>query len=122
MRLKQGYWEASAGEGKYEVRITARTMEDSISCELTGGTKPHAGCVALALPGREPETLQAPGHRDAALAGTLSKKLCEAVGCPVSMSAGIHIDNANKADIALLSNNACAAVELLISRLLEQVV
>ncbi|MCL2026245.1 MAG: hypothetical protein FWG92_05510 [Leptospirales bacterium] len=109
--MKAGYYAASAGEGRLFVKVSLHVMEDSISAEITGGEKPHVGCVILALPGESARSLLVEGHRDHDLALPLAEELCRLTGFTVSMSAGIHIDRAESAEIAALLANAREAFD-----------
>jgi len=111
--MKTGYYAASVGEGRLLVKVAIHVMEDSISAEITGGEKPHVGCVILALPEKTARSLVIDGHRDHELALPLAEELCRMTGLAVGMSAGIHIDRAENAEIAALSANAREAFNVL---------
>ena len=111
--MKTGYYAASAGEGRLFVKVAMHVMEDSISAEITGGEKPHVGCVILAQPEKTARSLVIDGHRDHELALSLAEELCRMTGLAVGMSAGIHIDRAESAEIAALLTNAREAFDLL---------
>lgn len=116
--MKAGYYSATAGEGRLSVKVALHVMEDSISAEITGGEKPHVGCVILALPGMSAKSLVVDGHRDHELALPLAEELCRITGLAVSMSAGIHIDRAESAEIAALSLNSREAFDALLREII----
>ena len=51
-------------------------------------------------------SLSASGHKDAVLAEMFAKGLCERFGVNVCASAGVHVDGADKDEIALMVENA----------------
>ena len=112
--MKTGYYTASAGEVRLFVKVSMHVMEDSISVEITGGEKPHVGCVILALPEKDTRSLIVDGHKDHELALPLAEELCKLTGLTVSMSAGIHIDRAEKFEIIALIANAREAFDMLL--------
>jgi len=116
------------GEAPYDVRFEARPAGADIFASVTGGTRPHIGAVALAEPAdashpvtEEPvkrtsgkvSVLTAEGHKDAVIAEMFAKKLCEKYGVNVCVSAGVHVDDASKEEIALLLDNLKALLKLI---------
>ena len=71
-----------------------------------GGSLHHIGAVALAQPEDDPvrqatvSVLSAFGHRDDEIARRMAKRLAGELHCTVSVSAGIHIDDASAAEIS----------------------
>lgn len=121
--IRKGNYKASAGLSRYYVEVSAHVMEDSISLEITGGEKPHVGCVVLAMPeddsarGCDLKMLTVPEHKDHLLAGPLAEELCRKTGYTVSVSAGIHIDNAKADEIRILIDNARKALDIVIAEI-----
>ena len=116
------------GEAPYDIHFEARTAGADIVATVTGGTRPHIGAVALAEPAEashpvtgEPikrtsdkvSVLTAEGHKDAVIAEMFAKKLCEKYGVNVCVSAGVHVDDASKEEIALLVDNSKALLKLI---------
>ena len=113
----------TAGEGRYAVRLSITRFDEGIAAVLTGGEKAHVGAVALAAPAdtespcgipaapadSRSQTLVLPGHKDDLVARETAAALCEALGEPVSVSAGLHIDDASREEIDRLVAN-CRAV------------
>ena len=101
--------ELNLGDGKYSMRLRAfGTDGNGLVVFLTGGEKPHLGGVSLAaIPSADNAELSncdtwdvtLPGHKDKELARNIARQICLATGEPVSVSAGIHIDNASGEDI-----------------------
>ena len=114
------------GEGRYEVRLRVlATGGNGLVVFLTGGERPHLGGTALAaLP---PEgcgdlshcdtwDITLPGHKDKELAREIARKICLAVGEPVSVNVGIHADQASGEDIRYF----CRQAEELADRFISQ--
>ena len=104
--------------------ITLRVQETNgrgLNAFVTGGTSPHVGGVALAVPRDRSDgkgltcdvsQLCVPGHKDVEAAALVAKALALGVHQVVCVTAGIHVDNASGDDIALLMQNALSAVEV----------
>ncbi|MDR0267589.1 hypothetical protein [Paenibacillus sp.] len=87
----------------WDIRITEVPVGRDILLLLTGGTA-HIGAVATAyFCGKAQEvqvqTIDLPGHREQELAAYMAEKAAEALGCTVTVAAGIHYDGINKAQI-----------------------
>lgn len=106
-------YEYVAGEGVCRVcLLVTATDGHGLVCLLTGGTLPHVGGQALASPGAMVDgrrlsscdlwTSTVPGHKDAEVAAAVARKLCLATGEPVSVTAGIHVDNASAGQLQAL--------------------
>ena len=107
-------------KGSPQHRVTLRVWDTSggiVGC-LTGGQSPHVGGVVLAVP-RPSLTgdgvscdcwlTPVPGHKDLDVAVPIARSICVTKNVPVSITAGIHTDNATSADIAAFSENCAAA-------------
>lgn len=118
-------YEHSAGEGECRIQLVVTATEGhGLSCLLTGGTLPHVGGHALACPDAlvggmrlsscDLWTSTVPGHKDVEAAAAVARKLCMATGEPVSVTAGIHVDDATPKQLqALLSACESAADDFL---------
>lgn len=88
---------------------------NDIALTVCGGSLHHIGSVALAQPEDSSErqatvsVLCAYGHRDDEVARRMAKRIAGLLGCTVSASVGIHIDNASLEDIATIVK-ACDAL------------
>ena len=121
--------ELTAGEGKYRIRLRVLgTDGNGLVVFLTGGEKPHLGGVSLAaIPRADSAELShcdtwdvtLPGHKDKELARYIARQICLATGEPVSVNAGIHIDNASKEDIMSLNRLAEEITEKFIKQYKE---
>lgn len=110
------------GRGKHVVNVSVHDTNGwGLAVFVRGGDRPHLGGVALASPGAEIHgrklsscdlwTITVPGHKDAELAQKIAKKICKASGEPVSVSLGIHVEQANAEDIELICTNVDTAVD-----------
>ncbi|MDD2219519.1 MAG: hypothetical protein PHO79_00665 [Desulfoplanes sp.] len=83
---------------------------------VSGGDQEHIGAVALAIPHPSQKDknkisatvsiLAIPGHKEDELAKNVARKIAVALNATVSVSCGIHIDNAETQEI----ENIIAAV------------
>lgn len=118
-----------AGEGRLLVRLEATVAPDcgGMVCYLYGGEAPHVGGQALAAPGPKLGGRQlsradvwdatVPGHKDAEAARGVARRLAIACRQAVSVTAGIHVEGATAADLALLGRNIDACVDALLTEL-----
>lgn len=78
---------------------------NDLALTVCGGSAHHVGAVALAQPEDDPvrqatvSVIAAYGHRDDEVARRIAKRLAGALHCSVSVSAGIHIDDATLPEI-----------------------
>ena len=112
-----GLWQY--GTGRYQVFLAVYGSGGRGLCAfLYGGERPHTGGAAYAVPRPRSDgqgvtadisTICAPGHKDVRAAEAIAKALCIPTQEDISLTAGIHIDQANQAEIQLLLKN-CQAV------------
>ena len=102
---------ASAGLRPHFVQARAMRAGKDISVLVSGGTAPHIGAVSLAV--YEPErdsatvsTFTVHTHRDDAVASFFAKAISREMKCTVTVSAGLHVDDANAEDIAVFQKNS----------------
>ena len=113
---------AQCGDIPYYVEAQALVCGNDISVTVCGGTGYHVGAMALAVyePERDSATVSVVTvhtHRDDKVAAHFAKEISREMKCTVSVSAGIHVDNATEEDIALLRDNAAACCTALIEKL-----
>ena len=104
-----------AGEGRLRVSLCAIETAGGWSCTLVGGELPHVGGVVLAVPrpslkdSSKPScdiySIPVPGHLDNEVGAVFARIATNALGRPVSVSTGIHIDSATTEDIARIGEN-----------------
>jgi len=102
---------ASAGVRPHFVEARALLAGKDISVVVTGGTLAHIGAVSLAV--YEPErdsatvsTITVHTHRDDAVAAYFAKTISREMKCTVTVSAGLHVDDANAEDITVFQKNS----------------
>ncbi len=78
---------------------------EDIIIGVTGGSRPHVGCVVLAQPcgsGRNEvscSVMTIPPHKEEAVARPIAEAVCRASGHVTVVTAGIHEDNLDTAGI-----------------------
>lgn len=100
------------------VRLTLRAIQagTDLVMVLTGGDKPHAGAVAVAIPRpclADPQATSATtsiialtGHKDDELAKPLAAEAARCLGRVVVAVAGVHVENATACQIAEVAEAA----------------
>ena len=112
----------TAGEAPLKVTLEVTATDgQGLACFLHGGTLPHVGGQALASPGPLLHGAQlsradlwvstVPGHKDAEAAAAVARHLCIACGEPVSVAAGIHVDDATPEQVKTLYDACLAAAD-----------
>lgn len=117
--LERGMFQIESGKGRYQVQLVAFLCGKDLSVTITGGETPHIGAVCLAQFERERvsatvSTICVYGHRDDQLAMMCAKNISSKLKCTVTVSVGIHIDNAASGEIKLLTQNCMDCVEKLL--------
>ena len=115
----------TAGDGDMAVAARAMRCGADIAVAVTGGTAAHIGAVALGE--FEPERGSATvscitvrTHLDDRVACRFAKRLSAALGCTVTVSAGLHVDDAGEAEIAALVENSERCLSALLAALKEE--
>lgn len=100
----------ASGTPPCRVEITLLPCGQDLSVTILGGSRPHIGASALALPrpsladpakpSASESVLCVPGHKDDVVAKEAAHRLATAFGCTVNVCAGLHLDNATPEDIA----------------------
>ncbi len=118
------------GTEKYKIKLEILTTNGrGINVFITGGDTPHVGAVALAVPSKNAATAQrtcdiniitAYGHKDRFLAEKAADRICRTTGEIVSVTAGVHVDNATKEDLQILIDNTMQATEEFLTQYLKQ--
>ena len=126
MTLALDTFEVTEGSGKFEINLRCLRCEGGLVVSLLGGESPHVGGVVLASPraqqkeGRRYEDvwdIPVPGHLDTIAAAPLARELCKRSKVPVTITSGIHVDNATKADLEQITANCNKALEKLLGLL-----
>ncbi len=89
----------------HELVLEATFLGKDISVLIYGGDEHHIGGIALAYPTRSHyrdattisvSTITAPGHKDYVVANSAAEKISKSLNTTVTVSVGIHVDNASK--------------------------
>lgn len=105
-----------ATDGRLELRLRLLGQGRDLHAFLLGG-EPHVGATALAAPGEPAQVCERAAHREGPLAGLMARRLADAFGCAVSVSAGIHFPDITRAEIAAVERMAAGLAEQCISSL-----
>lgn len=113
---------AAQGVRPHIVTAFASFLGDDICIAVGGGTHKHIGAVALAVyePLRDSATVSCVSvhsHRDDAVAAYFAKAVSREMKCTVTVSAGLHVDDAAEEDIRILKENSAKCCDELISML-----
>ena len=108
-------YQVESGSGKHRVVLSAMVTPGGIMASLAGGEAPHLGGVVVSVPRpslANPEVISCTssvialvGHKDDQAAKILAELLAKETNLPVSVAAGIHVDNATSGDLAELIKN-----------------
>lgn len=109
------------GNEKYKICLEVLTTNGrGLNIFVTGGDTPHVGAVALAVPSANAATgettcdiniITAYGHKDRFLAEKVADLVCRQTGEIVSVTAGVHVDDATGDDLRTLIENTMKATE-----------
>lgn len=84
---------------------TLQRTDRGLCVLLTGGDVPHVGAVSLSDESGRVQTLGLPTHKDGFVSGKWAKELALRYHLPVSVTCGIHYDNATKKQIETIINS-----------------
>jgi hypothetical protein len=122
-------FELSTSGGKYPIHSMSILLgEDLLTC-LWGGTKPHIGAIALALPrasladhtitSSTASVLTMLGHKEDGLVKAVAEQLSARLNKNVVVTAGIHWDHLDETAIREIEDN-CALLADMIGDLAER--
>lgn len=110
------------GEGSLRIRLEVEQTRGCGLCAfLAGGDEPHVGGVAVAVPrlrssggGLTCDVSQicVPGHKDVLAAASVATALALGTGEVVSVTAGIHVNDATSEDLERVMANVGEAADL----------
>lgn len=108
----------SAGTAPCAAKACVVRCGDDLAVMICGGEKGHIGAVALAEPRdslRDAQKISASasvlccsGHKEDLLARETALMLAARFNCRVTVTAGLHVDNASAEDIAALEESCRA--------------
>jgi hypothetical protein len=124
--MSQPHVKVSLGKGRYRIEAEAHCIGKDIIVSIWGGTAPHIGSVAAAVPRPSLEdpvkksatssVINFVGHKDDTVARLFSEKIAAHFEANCVAAAGIHLDNATQKDIELVLKNC----RILCSQLLKK--
>lgn len=122
------HFSVEAGQNQYRVEAEVNICGKDLNVCIGGGEAYHIGASALAIPRKslanEEETSASAsvfcvvGHKEDELARKTALELSTLFGCIVNVTVGIHIDDATKEDIKLLSAN----YEIIVNEIKEKLI
>lgn len=116
---------ASYGKDNYRVTGMAVLCGEDVSFSFIGGTSPHIGAASLAVyePARDSATVSTMTvytHRDDQLAAQCAKAAASALKCTVTVSVGIHVDDAAPSDLKILTENFQMCYKMLLEKMQKE--
>lgn len=98
-----------------KIEICEKRIGEDIVLTLSGGSRPHIGCVVQAVPRPSlkndgsmsvtSSVINLTGHKDEYLCRRLAEKRCKKTGKVVVCTGGVHIDHISKEQIKELLEN-----------------
>ncbi|OYT57282.1 hypothetical protein B6U70_02570 [Euryarchaeota archaeon ex4484_162] len=93
------------GRGKHKVWLEQKKLGEHILYILGGGEKPHIGGIVICEPNKPSRIIRLKGHYDDIVLKPLAEKACNKYRTKVVAIGGVHVDNATKRDIEMLTKN-----------------
>ncbi|RLC22884.1 MAG: hypothetical protein DRH56_08195 [Deltaproteobacteria bacterium] len=117
-------------EGVRDLQASVQVIGTDILVAIRGGTRPHIGAVAVAQPRpslRDPGKTSAtasvfcfPGHKEDELVKAAAEAMAAALNARVVVTAGVHWDDLDDADIRTIIRNTRVLGDLIIERLTRE--
>ena len=117
-------------KGPYRLEAEVLPIGEDIALSLWGGTKPHVGALALAVPRpslKDPSltsstasVLARLGHKEDDIVKRVSERISATLNRVVAVSAGMHWDHLPDEDIRLVQETCDELVDKLIGELRER--
>ena len=127
--MQDGYLRVTTGTGKHKLELSGFDTGEGVVAYLIGGELPHVGGVVLATPrlsisgsgdtSCDIYSIPVTGHLDNELGAHVAKELCRNLQVPISITSGIHVDNATENDLRLILENGHTIVQHFL-KLLQQ--
>lgn len=97
---------------------------------LLGGESPHVGGVVLATPRESLQdaektscdiySIPVSGHLDNEMGKLVAKQICVATNTPVSITAGIHVDNLAQKQLEDIKQNCQEVIRLFLEKVFQE--
>jgi len=114
-------------KGPYRIEAAVLQVGEDITLSIWGGTKPHIGALALAIPRpslKDPSLISSTvsvlarlGHKEDDIVKRVSEKISARLNKVVAVSAGMHWDHLPDKDIRLVQETCDELVDKLIGEL-----
>ncbi|MCX8044939.1 MAG: hypothetical protein N3B18_12540 [Desulfobacterota bacterium] len=125
--MGQTYVRASFGTGRHRIAAAALCIGDDISVGIWGGSRPHIGSVAIAVPRQSlsgsgqlratSSVFNFTGHKDETVAREIAESIAMRLNRNVVATAGIHVDRMTHRDLLQVFDNVAKLKERLIAHL-----
>jgi hypothetical protein len=123
-------FDLSSGGERYPIHATAMLIGDDLLVAIWGGTKPHIGAVAVALPRpslADPQITSSTssvftllGHKEDEVVKMVSEHLSARLGKNVVVTAGIHWDNLPEEAIGEIAHNCIELADEIHARIVRE--
>ena len=120
----------SSEEGRYQIQATAMLIGDDLLVAIWGGTKPHIGAVAVALPRpsiADPQITSSTssvftllGHKEDEVVKMVSERLSAQLEKNVVVTAGIHWDDLTEEAIEEIVHNCRKLADEIHARIIQE--
>lgn len=109
----------SLASGRLRINAQCQSLDNDLLIIITGGAA-HIGAIALAEPDKPAQAIGKSNHREKELAEHIAQAVAAALARPVTVCAGIHYDNIDKAEIDEILNLCAKLCDVVITIYQEQ--
>jgi hypothetical protein len=123
-------FDLSSERGRYQIHATTMLIGDDLLVAIWGGTKPHIGAVAVALPRpsiADPQITSSTssiftllGHKEDEVVKMVSERLSAQLAKNVVVTAGIHWDNLTEEAIEEIVHNCRKLADEIHARIIRE--
>ena len=123
-------FDLSSEAGRYQIHATAMLIGEDLLVAIWGGTKPHIGAVAVALPRpsiADPQITSSTssvftllGHKEDEVVKMVSERLSARLGKNVVVTAGIHWDDLPEEAIKEIVHNCRKLADEIHARIIRE--
>ena len=123
-------FDLSSERGRYQIHATAMLIGDDLLVAIWGGTKPHIGAVAVALPRpslADPQVTSSTssvftllGHKEDEVVKMVSERLSARLEKNVVVTAGIHWDHLPEEAIEEIVHNCRKLADEIHARIIRE--
>ena len=123
-------WTAKVSRGRLTIHASIQKMGQDILVSVWGGTHPHIGAVAMAVPRpslKDPQKVSATssnftfvGHKEDLLTKKISEKIASQLKTNVVVTAGVHWDKLPPNKIETVEKLTDTLTDLILKKLEEK--